>query len=81
MGTLRVCTRENFFAALDVGPRHDDAAVETAGAQQRRIENVGTVGGGDQDDAFVGFEAVHFDEQRLSVCSRSSCPPPRPAPR
>ncbi len=54
---------ENFFAALDVRTRHDDAAIEAAGAKQRRIENIRPVGRGDQDHAFVGFKAVHFDEQ------------------
>ncbi len=54
---------EDALAALHVGTRHDHAAVEAAGAQQRRIEHVGPVGGGDQDDAFVGLEAVHLDEQ------------------
>ena len=33
------------------------------GPQQRRIEHVGTVGRGDEDDAFVRLEAVHLDEQ------------------
>ncbi len=56
---------KNFFAALYVWTRHNHAAIETARAQKRRIENVRTVGGGDQDDAFVRFEAVHFDEQRV----------------
>ena len=45
------------------GIRHDDLPVEAAGAQQRRVQHVGPVGGGDQDDAFVGFEAVHLDQQ------------------
>ena len=54
---------QNLFAADDVGVRHHDLAVEAARAQQRRIEHVGPVGRGDQDDAFVGFEAVHLDEQ------------------
>ena len=58
MWTLRIC-----FAALDVGTAHHYAAVETARAQQRGIEHVGAVGGGDQDDAFVRFEAVHLDQQ------------------
>src|SRR5262249_9553057 len=46
-----------------VGSRHDDAAIETTGAKDRRVEDVGTVGGGDDDDAFVRFEAVHLDQQ------------------
>jgi hypothetical protein len=42
---------------------HHDLAVEAARTQERRIEHVGTVGGGDQDDAFVRLEAVHLDQQ------------------
>ena len=62
-GTLRTCTLQDLLAADDVGVRHHDLAVEAAGTQQRRVEHVGTVGGGDDDDAFVGLEAVHLDEQ------------------
>ena len=62
-GNLLHVHAENFFAAAHVGQSHHHAAVETAGAQQRGIEHVGPVGGGDQDDAVVGFEAVHLDEQ------------------
>ncbi len=54
---------ENFLAALDVRARDNHAAVEAAGAKQRGIEHVGAVGRGDQDHAFVGFKAVHFDQQ------------------
>ena len=54
---------EDAGASLDVGARHHDAAVEAAGAQQRRVEHVGAVGGGDQDDAVVRLEAVHLDQQ------------------
>ena len=54
---------QDLFAAANVGTRHHHAAVEAAGAEQRRIEHVRPVGGGDQDDAFVGFEAVHFHQQ------------------
>ena len=54
---------KNFFAATDIGTPDNDAAIEAARAQKRGIENVGTVGRGHQDDAVVGFEAVHLDEQ------------------
>ena len=54
---------QDLFAAGEVGIGHHDMTVETAGTQQRRIQHVGTVGGGDQDDAFIGFEAVHLDQQ------------------
>ncbi len=33
------------------------------GRSKRRIEHVGTVRRRDDDDAFVGFEAIHLDEQ------------------
>jgi len=56
---------KNFFAAFYVRPRNDYAAVEASGAEQSRIKHVGAVGGCDQDDAFVRFEAVHFDEQSV----------------
>jgi hypothetical protein len=54
---------QDAFASLDVGPIHDDAAIETPGAEERRIEHVGTVGRGDEDHAFVRLEAVHLDQQ------------------
>ena len=54
---------EDLLAADDVRVGHDDLPVETAGAQQRRVEHVGPVGGGDEDDAFVRLEAVHLDQE------------------
>jgi hypothetical protein len=48
---------------LTSGLRHDDLAVEAARTHQRRVEHVGTVGRSNQDDAFIGLEAVHLDEQ------------------
>ena len=62
-GTLRMCTQQDLLAAANVGQRHDDLAVEAARAQQRRVEHVGPVGGGDDDDARVALEAVHLDQQ------------------
>ena len=53
---------EDRGAALHVGPVEDDLAVEAAGPQQRRVEDVGPVGGGDDDHVRVGVEAVHLDE-------------------
>src|SRR4029077_6334580 len=37
--------------------------VEAAGAEKRRIEHVGTVRRRNQDDALVGLEAIHLDEE------------------
>ena len=56
---------QNFFAAFHVGQIDRDLAIETAGTQQRGIENIGPVRRGDDDDAFLRIEAVHLDEQRI----------------
>jgi len=52
-GHLARVHAEDFLAALPVGARDHHAAVEAAGAQQGRVEHVGTIGGGDEDDALV----------------------------
>src|SRR5205085_4097656 len=54
---------QDLFATLHVGTAYNHAAVETAGAEQGRIENVRAVGRDDQDHAFVRFKAVHLNEQ------------------
>ena len=54
---------EDLAAPVAVGPVDDDLPVEAARAQQRRIEDVGPVGRGDQDDVVLHLEAVHLDEQ------------------
>ena len=54
---------EDLLAALAVGAVDDDLAVEAARPQQRRVEDVGPVGGGDQDDVVLHLEAVHLDQQ------------------
>ena len=54
---------EDLEPALEVGAVHHHPAVEAAGAEQGGIQHVGAVGGGDQDHAFVAFEAVHLHQQ------------------
>ena len=49
--------------ALEVGRLDRDLAVEAARAQQRRVEDVGPVGGRDEDDVGLDVEAVHLDQQ------------------
>ena len=61
-GTERVWTREDRLAAGAVRRRDDDAAVEAAGAQQRRVEHLGPVGGAEHDHALARGEAVHLGE-------------------
>ena len=56
------------LTARQVRLGHHDLPVETAGPQQRRVEDVGPVGGRDDDDAALGVEAVQLDQhlvQRL----------------
>ena len=54
---------QDLLAPLHVGPRDHHLAVEAPGPQQRRVQHVGPVGGGDQDHALVGLEAVHLDQE------------------
>ena len=54
---------EDLEAPVDVGHVDDHLAVEAARAQQRRVEDVGTVGGAHHADAGVAAEAVHLDQQ------------------
>src|SRR5690606_12344223 len=56
---------EDRFAALDIRAIDDDLTIEATGAQQRRVEHVGTVGSTDQDDALVAVEAIHLDQDRV----------------
>ena len=53
---------EDLGPAAHVGPVEDDLAVEAARAQERRVEDVRPVGGGDDDHVRVRVEAVHLDE-------------------
>ena len=62
-GDLARMDAQDLLAALDVRRADGHLAIETAGPQQRGIENVGAVGRGDDDDALVRREAVHLDEQ------------------
>ena len=48
-----------------LGKRHDDLAVEATRAQQRRVENVGAVGGRHDDDALGGLESVHLGQHLI----------------
>ncbi|CAM3908256.1 hypothetical protein STAL104432_30540 [Streptomyces albus] len=54
---------EDLQPALHVGAVDGDLPVEAAGTQQGGVQDVGPVGGGDQDDAALDVEAVHLDQQ------------------
>ena len=72
---------EDGRALAAVWPVDEDLAVEAARAQERRVEDVGPVRGRHQDDALLGVEAVHLDEQlvervlALVVAAHDRAPP------
>ncbi len=54
------------------------APVEPARAQQSRVKYVGAVGRGQHDDACLGIEAVHLDEQGVKGLLSLIVPTPKP---
>src|SRR4051794_34127471 len=54
---------EDLPATDAVGPVDDDLAIEAARAQKCRIEDVGPVRRGDQNDVVLQLEPVHLDEE------------------
>ena len=56
---------QNFLATFHIRQVDGDLAIETAGAQQSGIEDVGPVGSGDDNDAFLSIESVHLHEQGI----------------
>ena len=53
---------QNGGAGFFVGAVQGDLAVESAGSEQGAIQYIGPVGGGQNQDVLVGFEAVHLGE-------------------
>ena len=54
---------EYLLALVQVGEVNVYLSVETSGTQQCLVEDVHTVGGGEDDDTRVGAESVHLGEQ------------------
>ncbi len=54
---------EDLRPSLPVRTVHDDLPVEPARPQQRGVEDVRPVRGGDQDDVVLHLEPVHLDQQ------------------
>ena len=54
---------ENVLAALEIRKLHRNAAVETAGSCQCRIEGFRPVGRGEDDDTGVALKAIHLRQQ------------------
>ena len=54
---------QDLLTALHVRTAHVDLPVKPAGTQQGGVQNVGTVGGSQDNDTFGTGEAVHFHQQ------------------
>ena len=54
---------QDLLATLDVGESHIHLTVKAAGAQKRGVEDIHTVGGGQDHHALVGAEAVHLHKE------------------
>ena len=54
---------QDLLAALYVRTIDRDLAVKATGAQQCRVQNIGAIGRGDQDDRLAFLETVHLDQQ------------------
>ena len=51
------------FPSINIWRINDDLPIESARPQERAIEHVRTIGGGQNDHTRVSGESVHFDEQ------------------
>ena len=61
--TPRAWTRRISSRPREVGAVHHDLTVEASRADERRVQHVGAVRGGHDDDALRRVEAVHLDQQ------------------
>src|SRR4051812_4960754 len=56
---------QDAFAPFHIGTVDHHAAIKAARAQQRRIEHIGTVGGGHQNNTIIRLKAVHLYQQLI----------------
>ena len=61
-GTFAHVHFQDLLTTANIRQADHDLAVETTWTQQSRIQYVGTVGGGDDDDAFIAFKTIHFNQ-------------------
>ncbi len=54
---------QDLLTPANIGQSDHNLTVKTARAQQRGVEHVGAVCGGDNDDTVIHFEAVHLHQQ------------------
>ena len=56
---------QDLFAARNVRVGHCYLAVKAAGTHKRRIQHIRTVGGRDENNAFVRLKSIHLDEELI----------------
>lgn len=56
---------EDFDACLEIGPVEEDMPVESSRSQKRRIENIGAIGCGHDNDMGALLEAIHLREDLI----------------
>ena len=56
---------EDSLAALHIGKRDGNLTVKTTRTQQCRVQDVRTVGSGDDDDPFTGVKTIHLHEESV----------------
>src|SRR5919109_835937 len=54
---------ENALTPFDIGSRDYNAAIKSSRPEQRRIQHVGSISCGDENDTLIRFESIHFDQQ------------------
>ena len=64
-GDVRQVHSENLFATLNVRTIDGDLTIEMTRAEQRTIQNIRSVRARQDDDALLGAETVHLDEELI----------------
>ena len=73
---------QDLETSFNIGARNNDLTVKTARTQQRRVEDIWTVGRRDQDNPFVRLESIHLDQQLVEgLLTFHHARRPKPAPR
>ena len=54
---------EDFLSFIDIRQIHMYLTVKATGTQESLVEDIGTVGGSQDDDSAVGTKSVHLGEQ------------------
>src|SRR5689334_1951786 len=56
---------QNHLTPPHIGLTYDNPTIKTSGPQKSRIQNIGTIGGGNQNNALVSFKTIHFHKKLI----------------